>query len=206
MKDKAGKKLDVTVKVALLGALAAVLMLFEFPLPFIAPSFYEMNFSEVIVLLGGFALGPWAAVGIEAVKIAIDLLVNGSDTAFVGELANFLMGCALVVPAVLLYHKMRSRKGAVAGMAVGCAATTVVSCLLNAYVLVPIYAKLFHMPLDAIVSLGGEINGGIHSLATFVILAVGPFNLLKGVLVSLITGLVYKKVSPLLKRRFVNGG
>lgn len=203
MKDKTGNKLDKTIKIALLGALSAVLMLLEFPLPFIAPSFYQLDFSEVVVLLGGFALGPWAAVGIEAVKIGANLLIGGTDTAFVGELANFLMGCSLTVPATLLYHKMHTRKGAVIGMAVGTVCITLVSCALNAYVMIPLYATLFHMPLDAIVAMGSDINSGIHSLNGLVILAVGPFNLFKGFLIGLITALIYKKISHLLKHQLL---
>lgn len=203
MKNQTGKRLDATVKIGILGALAAIIMVFEFPIPFIAPSFYELDFSEVIVLLGGFSLGPLAAVGIEAVKIGVNLLINGSDTAFVGELANFLMGCSLVVPAALIYQKMHSRKGAVIGMAVGSVSITAVSCVLNAYLMVPLYAKLFHLPLDQIIGMGNEINTGINSLTAFIMLAVGPFNLFKGFLVSLITGLMYKKISPLLKKQFI---
>ena len=94
-------------KVGVLSAMATVLMLFEFPLP-IAPSFYELDFSEVAVLIGSFALGPLAGVLIEFIKILINLLINGTDTLFVGELANFLMGCAFVLPAALVYCRKKT--------------------------------------------------------------------------------------------------
>lgn len=202
MKTRQKTSLDVTIKVGILGALAAVLHMLDFPLPFLAPSFYALDFSEIIVLLGGFSLGPWAAVGIEAVKIVIKLLLKGTSTMYVGDLANFLMGCALVLPAIFLYQKVHNRKGAAAGMALGTVLMTLVGCILNAYVLIPLYAKLF-MPMDAILSAGADVNGAIHSVSTLVWIAVAPFNLVKGTFVSFVTGLVYKKVSPLLKRNIL---
>lgn len=199
MKTNSKKSIEVTIKIAILGAVAAVLMLLEFPVVMIAPAFYELDFSEVVVLLGGFALGPWAAVAIEAVKIGINLLIRGSNTLLIGELANFIIGCSLVVPAVLFYHRMHSRKGAIIGMALGTVLMSVVGCLINAYLLLPTYAWLFNVPLQSYITAGSAINGGIKDILSFVVLAVAPFNLLKGVLVSLLTGLTYKRVSPLLK-------
>lgn len=200
-KQKSKTSLDIAVKVGILGALAAVVHMLDFPIPFIAPAFYELDFSEVIVMLGGFSLGPWAAVGIEAVKIIIKLLLNGTSTMYVGDLANFLIGCSLVLPAVFIYRKKHSRKGAVMGMAAGTVLMALVGCLINAYVLIPLYAKLF-MPMDAILSAGAGVNEAVHNVITLVIICVAPFNLFKGFLVSLITGLIYKKVSPLLKRAY----
>ena len=99
----------------------------------------------------------------------------------------------------MIYHKKHTRTGAVAGMAAGTVFMTVVGCFLNAFVLLPAYAKAFGMPIDGLVGMGTAVNKHITDLKTFVILAVGPFNLLKGILVSLIVFLVYKKISPILK-------
>ena len=186
------------VQVAMLGAAAVVLMFFDIPLPF-APSFYKIDLSEVPVLIGAFAMGPLAGAAIELIKILLNLVMKGSTTAGVGEVANFLIGCSLVVPAALIYHKKHTRTGAVAGMAVGTVFMTVVGCFLNAFVLLPAYAKAFGMPIEGLVGMGTAVNKHITDLKTFVILAVGPFNLLKGILVSLIVFLVYKKISPILK-------
>ena len=186
------------VQVAMLGAAAVVLMFFDIPLPF-APSFYKIDLSEVPVLIGAFAMGPLAGAAIELIKILLNLVMKGSTTAGVGEVANFLIGCSLVVPAALIYHKKHTRTGAVAGMAAGTVFMTVVGCFLNAFVLLPAYAKAFGMPIDGLVGMGTAVNKHITDLKTFVILAVGPFNLLKGILVSLIVFLVYKKISPILK-------
>lgn len=198
----AGKKTRMSTRmiaqIGMLGAIAVVLMLFEIPLPF-APSFYEIDFSEVPVLIGAFTMGPAAGAMIELVKILINFIITGTDTAGVGELANFLIGCGLCVPASVIYRKLHTRTGAIIGMLTGTAVMTVVGCFLNAYVLLPAYAKAFEMPIDALVGMGTAVNGNIHNLLTFVVFAVAPFNLLKGVLVSLIVFLIYKKISPILK-------
>lgn len=186
-------------QIGMLGAVALVLMLFEIPLPF-APSFYKIDFSEVPVLIGSFAMVPVAGVLIELVKILLKLLTIGSTTAGVGDVANFLIGISFCLPAVFIYRKMHSKKGAIIGMAAGTIFMTLVGCFLNAYVLLPTYAKAFQMPIDALVAMGTAVNGHITSLFTFVAFAVAPFNLLKGVLVSLVVALIYKKISPILKQ------
>lgn len=192
---KAGTKIRTIVQVGMLAAIAVVLMLFEIPLPF-APSFYEIDFSEVPVMIGTFAMGPLAGAAIELVKILLNFFINGTTTAGVGEVANFLIGCALVVPAGIIYRRKRTRKGAIIGMAAGTVFMTLLGCVLNAYVLLPTYAAAFQLPIDSLVAMGAAVNGSITDLFTFVAFAVAPFNILKGVLVSLIVFLIYKKISP----------
>ncbi len=186
------------VQIAMLGAIALILMLFEFPLPF-APAFYKIDLSEVPVLIGCFAMGPLAGAAIEFLKIILHLLMFGTMTAFVGEIANFFIGCAFVLPAALIYKYVRTRRGAIIGMVSGTVIMTVVGCFVNAYVLLPAYAAAFSMPLDSLVEMGTAINSNIHTVTTLVILCVAPFNLLKGVVVSVIVFVIYKKISPLLK-------
>lgn len=195
---KSKNKVKMMAQVGMLSAIAVVLMLFEIPLPF-APSFYEIDFSEVPVLVGSFAMGPLAGAAIEFVKILLNFAINGTTTAGVGEFANFLIGCAMVLPAAWIYKMNHTRKGAIIGMAAGTLFMTFVGCFLNAFVLLPTYAKAFGMPIDALVGMGTAVNSHITSLTTFVIFAVAPFNLLKGCLVSLLVFLIYKKISPILK-------
>ncbi len=192
-------KTRTIVEIGMLGAIATVLMLFEFPLPFIAPPFYELDFSEVPVLVGAFALGPVAGATIELVKILINLIVTGTDTAFVGEIGNYLLGCSFIIPAALIYKMKKTKKTAVIAMITGTVTMTVFGCLLNAYVLLPTYATAFGMPIDAIVEFGNAINANIKDVMSFVVLAVAPFNILKGIVVSVITLLIYKHISPILK-------
>ena len=188
-------------QIGMLSAIAIVLMLFEIPLPF-APSFYEIDFSEVPVLVGCFAMGPWAGAMIELIKILLNLAINGTMTAGVGEFANFLIGCAFVIPAGIIYRKMHSRKGAIFGMVSGTLIMTILGCFLNAYLLLPAYSKAFELPMDALIGMGTAVNAHINGLLTFVVFAVAPFNLLKGVLVSLIVFLIYKKISPILHQTY----
>ncbi len=200
MNANTNAKPKVSVKtiaqIGMLSAIAVVLMLFEIPLPF-APAFYEIDFSEVPVLVGCFAMGPAAGAVIELIKILLNLAINGTITAGVGEFANFLIGCSFIVPAGLIYKKMHNKKGAIVGMVSGTIIMTVIGCFLNAYLLLPTYAKAFQMPIDALVGMGTAINANITDMLTFVAFAVAPFNLLKGVLVSIIVLLIYKKISPI---------
>lgn len=192
-------KTRTLVEIGMLGAIATVLMLFEFPLPFIAPPFYEIDLSEVPVLVGAFALGPAAGATIELVKILINLLINGTATAFVGEIGNYIIGCSFIIPAALIYKKKKSKTNALIGMVIGTIIMTVFGCFLNAYVLLPTYAAAFGMPIDAIIEMGTAINPGIDNIMTFVIIAVAPFNIIKGIVVSICTMLIYKHISPILK-------
>lgn len=194
---RSSTKVRSMVQVGMLAAVATVLMLFEFPLPFV-PNFYELDFSEIPVLLGTFAMGPVAGVMTECIKILLNFVLNGTSTGGVGEIANFLIGCSLCVPAGLIYKKMHTKKGALIGLSVGTVCMTLLGCVLNAFVLLPTYAAAFGMPLDAIVQMGHALNPAIDGVTTFVLLAVGPFNLIKGILVSAILLLIYKKVSPVL--------
>lgn len=192
--------LDYMAKIGILSALAIVIMLFSFPVWF-APPFYKLDFSEVAVLIGGFAMGPLAAVFIEFIKILLNVLFNGSETMGIGELANFIMGLSFVLPAVYLYRRKKSLKLAILGMALGTLSLCIVGGLLNLFVMLPVYSVVYGMPLDALVAMGSKLNGAINGLTTFVIFATTPFNLLKGLAVSVITVLLYKHISPILHKQ-----
>ena len=181
--------------ISICSALAAVLHMLDFPLLFLAPEFYKLDFSELPVMLCGFYLGPSATVVCEALKIILKLLLKGTSTAYVGDFANFAVGCSLVLPAAIIYHIRKTRTGAILGLALGTLTLTVFGSAFNAVYLLPKFSQLFDLPLDAIISMGGKINGSIHSLSTFVLLAVAPLNFIKGGAVSLLTMLLYKRVA-----------
>ena len=199
-REKSKERIGVrgVVQIGMLSAIAIILMQFEVPLPF-APPFYKIDFSEIPVLIGWFVMGPLAGAIVELIKVILNVVISGTTTGGVGDIANFLIGCAMCVPAGMIYKKYHTRKSALVGMAVGTVFMTVIGCILNAYVLLPVYAKAFEMPIDALVAMGTAVNHSITSLSTFVIFAVAPFNLLKGVLVSFIVFLIYKKISPIFK-------
>ncbi len=184
-------------KIAVLSAVAFVLMYFDFPLPFI-PSFYKLDFSETAVMAGGFAMGPGAAVAIEGLKILLKILFKGTDTAYVGELANFLIGCAFVLPASFIYQKEKTKQRALTGLVAGTVCMTAVGVIINYAVLLPAYSFFYQLPMEVLIGMGSALIPLITDKLTFVLLATTPFNIIKGILVSIITILLYKRISPLL--------
>ena len=184
---------------AIFACMAGVLMLVEIPL-FFAPGFYKMDLSELPIMICTFYLGPVAGVVAELIKVCIKLLLKGTTTAFVGDFANFAVGCSFVLPASIVYHAKPSRKSALTGMIVGTLIMTVFGSAFNAIYLLPKFAALYGMPMEAIIGMGTKVNAHITSVSTLVLFAVVPFNLLKGVLVSALTFLLYKRISPLLHK------
>ncbi len=195
------RKINSTKKMALtavLGAIAAILMLFEIPLIFIAPSFYGLDFSEIPILIGTFILGPLSGFAMECIKILIKLILKPTTTGFVGEFANLIISLSLVLPAGFFYKKFRSKKGALLGLITGSILMVIVGTLVNVYVMIPFYSKL--MPLEAIISAGAEINHHISNIWTFALICVAPFNFIKAVLVSIFTFFVYKRIHNVIKK------
>jgi len=186
------------VVIAMLAAVAVILMLFEMPLPFLPP-FYKIDASELPVIIGAFTLGPVAGVIIEFLKVLLNLFMDGTTTAFVGEFANFLIGCAFVVPASIVYYFKKTRKNAMVGLLLGTVCCAICGCLLNAYLLLPAYSQAFHMDIEALIAMGTAVNGAIDSMFTFVVFATAPLNLIKCTVVSVLTMLIYKPISRILK-------
>lgn len=209
MQKRQGKKEKIftTRKMAMIGmfsAIATVLMILELPVPF-APPFYKIDLSELPALIGGFAFGPVSGVMIEFCKILLKLITKGTSTALVGEMANFVVGCSFILPASFLYWLKKSKKSAIFSSMIGTMCMTLVGSWLNGLYLLPTFAKMFGMPLlpdgsgASIVELGTQVNANITDVTTLVLFAVVPLNLIKGGVVSLITILIYKKLSPILK-------
>lgn len=185
-------------QIGMLSAIAGVLMLFEMPLWF-APFFYQMDISEVPVLIGGFALGPIAAILIELIKNLLKLVISSTKTGGVGEISNFIIGCSFVVPSAIYYHRNKTKKGAFVSLIIGTISLTVVGSILNAYILLPVYSKAYGISLENLILKGTEVNSSITDLKTFIMLAVAPFNLLKGLIASFITFVLYKHISTVLR-------
>lgn len=200
-KNGSTERIFSTRKIVIIGmfsALSAVLMILEMPVPF-APPFYKLDFSELPALIGGFAFGPVVGVMIEFCKIVLKVLIKGSSTAFVGELANFLVGCFFILPASICYLFKKNKKQAVIATVVGTIMMASFGTAFNGIYLLPKFAQLFGMPLESIIAMGTAVNPAVDSVTTLVIMCVAPLNLLKGGLVSAITLLIYKKISPVLK-------
>lgn len=185
------------VKIAMLSALAYAVMFLEFAIP-IFPSFLKMDFSDLIPLIGSLALGPLAGVLIELIKNLLHLLTT--HTGGVGELANFIVGSAFTATAGLIYFRNKTRKGAIVALLCSILAMIVAGALVNYFITVPLYAVVLHFSTEAIVGMSSQVIPAIHDKLTLILYAFCPFNLLKGVILTLITIPLYKKVSPLLHR------
>jgi riboflavin transporter FmnP len=198
---KSGKvSVQTITRVGVLAAMAIALSFLESSLiiptlPFF-PNFLKLDIGDLPALLAAFAFGPLAGIFVEVVKNAVHLF--GSQTSGVGELANMIIGSSFVATAGLVYRMHKTRGAAYAGMALGTLVMTAVACASNYYVLLPLYISL-GFPLEAIVGLSNAAgNFLVKDMPTLILYVFVPFNLIKGLLVSVLTGLVYKRVSPLL--------
>ena len=192
-------KVNKTVIMAMLSAIAVLLMYFDFPIPFIAPGFYKIDFSEIPVLIGSFMLGPCAGVIIEAVKVILHFCMKGTTTAFVGDFANFILGCMYVVPAAIIYHTKKTRKMAMISLIAGGVILVIAGMLLNAWYPLPKYSELYGIPLDVLIAMGTKVNASITDVFSFVALAVAPFNIIKALIDGIVTVILYKYLSHQLK-------
>ena len=198
--NRIGTKRSITParRVSIIGicaAIATVLHMLDFPLIFMAPDFYKLDFSELPVLLCGFYLGPTATMLCEGVKILLKLLLKGTSTAFVGDFANFFVGCSFVLPATIWYQGHKGKHAAIIGLVLGTLSMTVIGTAFNAVYLLPKFAQLYGIPLDAIIGMGSAIHASVNSVTSFVVLCVAPLNIVKGVTVSVLTVLLYKRVA-----------
>ena len=203
-KKRNGEKQRIlsTQKIAVIGmfsAVAAILHMLDFPVPF-APEFYKLDFGELPALIGAFAYGPVAGVMIEFCKIVLKLIFKGTSTAFVGDLANFVIGCSFLLPPSVMYLFVKAKKTAGVGCALGTLCMTIFGSAFNAVYLLPKFAQLYGMPETVIIEMGHVINPAINSFTTLALFAVAPLNLLKGTVISIVTMLIYKKLSPILKK------
>lgn len=189
----------VVAGIGIFGAISATLMIFEVPL-FIIPSEYKFEFGDLAALIGGFAFGPVAAVLIEVLKITIKLIFKSTSTAFVGEFANFCVGCAFVLPASIIYHIKKTRKTALVSCITGTLSMVVIGYLLNLFFVVPTFISMFFGGDSSVIISGGNaVNPLIKDVNTYVLFAAIPINLLKGGVDSIIAMLIYKPLSPYIK-------
>ena len=190
-----------TRKLAMIGMFSAIAMILHVLDFFFAPGFYKMDFSELPILVGSFAFGPVAGVMMEFVKILLKLCIKGTSTAFIGDLANFVVGCSLIIPASAVYSFKKTKKNAILACIAGTLVMTIFGTAFNAVYLLPAFSKFYGMPLDAILAMGTEVNplAKEGSIVSFVVACVAPMNLIKGTLVSVVTLLIYKPLSPIIK-------
>lgn len=183
---------------AMFGALAAILMLFEFPIFFTLP-FIKLDFSDVPVILGGYLLGPLYGCIIGCVKIALNFVLNGTITGGIGELANLLFTLAYVLPAAILYRIMHTKKGAVVSLLVSTLFASITAVILDWFLVFPVYMQVFGLNMNTVIGMATSTNPLVKDAFSLMLLSVFPANMLKYTLASVITFFVY---SPL--RRCIN--
>ena len=183
-------------RLSLLSVIAFLFMYIEFPLAFIAPPFIKIDLSDIPALIGGFAMGPVAGITIELVKCILTFFVRGTTTGGVGELSNFIVGALFVGLSAKFYSRHRTYRGAVVGLLLGVVGMTVVATLSNYFVVFPLYGKI--MPMDAIINMGRTVTPRVNTLWDLMIYCIVPFNLVKGLIISAATLVLYKRVSRFL--------
>lgn len=182
----------------MLAAVASVLIVLNFQIPLLMPSFIKMDFSDLPALIASFALGPVSGVAVCLIKNLVNFLL-ASNTGGVGELSNFLLGVSFVAPAGILYRYIKGRKGALIGSVIGAVAMAVLSVFSNYYVVYPVYTAL--MPMETILGMYQAINPKVETLWDALIWFNMPFTFIKGMASVAITMLIYKPLSPILKGR-----
>ena len=195
---KNGTNVKKLVVIGLMGALSGVLMLFKFPIPFMPP-FMDFDFSGLVEIIGGFVLGPGAAIMIILVKLLVKLALMGTITMFTGEVSNFLVSCAYVLPAAWIYRHHKSKKAGEAGMLIGSITCALVAVATNLLIIFPFYVNLMGMTMEQIVSMCGAVNPLMKNTLTLALFGIVPFNLIKCGVNSLVTVLVYKRISKAVK-------
>ncbi|HIT60308.1 MAG TPA: ECF transporter S component [Candidatus Fimousia stercorigallinarum] len=178
----------------LFGALSAVLMMISFNVP-LMPSFIKMDFSELPALIAAFAMGPLSGAMVCLVKNLINVMF--STTGGVGEFSNFILGCAFVIPAGLIYKRNKSKRSALIGSLVGAVFMAVFSVFSNYFIVYPVYSMF--MPIEAIIGMYHEIYPGINNLLQALIIFNMPFTFIKGLCIIIITFAIYKHISPIIK-------
>ena len=179
----------------LLSAMAVILFYIEIPVV----AFYKLDLSTLPAILAGFAMGPIQGIAVIIVKNLVHML--GTSSACVGELADILMSCAFVIPASLYYRRHKNRKSALVAMLIGSVVMIVVAVLVNYFILIPAYQVLMNLPLEVIIGMGQKVFGFIDTTVELVLAITAPFNVLKAAVLSIVTYLLYKRVSPLLHQK-----
>src|SRR6056297_559605 len=153
---------------------------------------------EAIALAGAFAIGPLAGVVIEFIKNILHLIFKWNIGSPVGELANFIVGIALVGTAGYIYKKKKTKQNAIKAMTIGILVMAAAGGIMNYFLLLPFYSRF--MPIESIIQMGAVVNERITSLKDLVIYAIIPFNIFKGLIISVVTALLYKKLSPIIHK------
>jgi riboflavin transporter FmnP len=193
----------IMIRAAVLGAISAVLMQFSLRLP-IFPGFLSLDVSDLPAVVGAFTTGPLTGLLTLLVKNLVDPIVFGTNTGGIGNLADFIMGVSLVVPIGLIYKKRGDTLGYIMGSAVGIVSLVIVSSLVNYFILLPLFSRIF-MPMERIIEIANAVNSRVTDIPSLILFAIAPFNFVKGMAVVILGFVIYRALSPFLSRLKVGG-
>ena len=186
------------VQIAIFSAIAAVISMIRIPV-FFAPSFYRLDLSDAVVLVSCFSLGPASAFMTELLKVFLKILIKGSASMGIADLAKLTIGLALVLPASVIYKKNRTFKGAYLSLLAGIFCSVVVAALMNYFVLLPAFEALFSISEQSIVAMAQAVNPLITDRLTFILFVVCPFNLLESVINVAIAAIIFSRIVRLTR-------
>lgn len=192
-------KLNLMMKISLLATMAIILQQISMPIAVLFPEFLKIDLSDVPALIGGFAFGPLAGVMVMFIKNVVHGLIS-SQTLWVGEFANFVIGSSIVVVSASIYKHRRNKKNAIIGLIAGTTVMALVGALMNYFVLLPLYSKVMGIPVEGFVEIGSAINPMVKSLWGYILIMIVPFNILKGAISTGVVMVMYKSLSGVLKR------
>lgn len=187
------------VYISMLSAIAIVLMYFDFPLP-IFPSFLKIDLSDIPAIVGTFTFGPLAGLLIEGLKVIIYALVKGTSSAGVGEVANFIVGAAYILPLGLILRYMKNKKKIMYGLAAGFISMIIIAAVGNYFFFIPAFAKVFGAPISSFVDASHAVIPWVTDLKTMILFAIVPFNIIKAAFMTAGGYYLYHFLKPILKR------
>lgn len=193
------KSLRRMVTLALLSVISFLIMYIAFPLP-LFPQFLTIDFSDVPAIIGALLFGPLAGLIIEGMKNILHYLIVGSATGVpVGELANFFAGTIFIYASTWIYYRTKSVKGLIFGLALGTLLMTIIMSVANYYIIFPSYAFFLHFPIAKAVAIASAANKHITDLYSLIVYGIAPFNIIKGVFITLLLIPLYARLKPYLK-------
>lgn len=191
-------KTSILVKTAMLGSVGYILMFISMPIPMLFPEFLRIDISDIAGVVGGIALGPLAGVMIELIKNLLQYITGMSSTNGIGEIANFLIGSSFIFVVSRIYKLKHNKSGVVLGLFLGIITMTIVGCISNYFIILPFYSTL--MPIEAVIEMGAVLNPKVVDTSSFILWIIAPFNIIKGIIISLFTLLIYRKTENLLNK------
>lgn len=202
VKSTSNSKKNVNIRrlaaTAMLSAIAFVLMFIEFPIPMLIPPFIKFDISDLPALLGAFAFGPWTGALIELLKNLLHIAFKGSQSAYVGELCNFILGAVMCIVAGYIYKKQKNKKRAIIGAICGAGIMALISLPINYFIVYPTYVVAYKMPMPAIIGMYQKLLPASNTLFKSLVIFNMPFTFVKGLIDAIICMLIYKPISPLL--------